>query len=134
MKILVIHRQKTIHREVKWMLRGSASYIRCFQTGLDGLLASRVEYYDLIVCGTDLPVITGFELARSIRISSQNVNVPIVFITNELDEKRVRLGQTLRVLGMFKPAELNRTLPGLVGDTLLKVKYDIESSSPHRQN
>ncbi|MFO0507128.1 MAG: hypothetical protein ACK5X6_09805, partial [Chryseotalea sp.] len=50
-------------------VNGSVNHYSC---GLDGLMAARVERYDLIVSHTDLPVITGFELIRSLRHSSVN--------------------------------------------------------------
>lgn len=116
------------------MLQYGTPYVRFFRSGLDGLLAARMEKYDLIICGTDLPVITGFEMARSIRLNSRNPIVPIVFITDEIDGKVLQLGRALGVLSMLMPNELDRSLPALVGDTLIKLKYDIESSSPYRQN
>lgn len=134
MKILVVHRQREVQNEIRRVLQSSAPYIRCFQSGLDGLLAARLEKYDLIISGTDLPVITGFEMARSIRMSSMNTLIPIVFIADQINGKMQQIGQALGVLSMLMPAEMNYSLPTLVGDTLIKLKYDIESSSPHRQN
>src|SRR5690606_8542594 len=67
MKILVVHRQKLTVDTIKSVLSGRNPVVRHTESGLDGLLTSRIEHFDLIICGTDLPVVTGFELVRSIR-------------------------------------------------------------------
>lgn len=52
-------------------------------SGLDGLLSTRMERYDLVLCGLDLPVVTGIEMARSIRNFSYNRHVPIILLSDE---------------------------------------------------
>lgn len=134
MKILVVHRQESILKGIKGILREANHYIRYFKSGLDGLMSVRMEKYDLVICGTDLPVITGYELARCIRLMSNRSQVAIILISEVIDERVAKLGIALQVLGMLMTSELSRSLPGLVGETLLNMKYDIDSSSPHRLN
>ena len=87
MKILVVHRQKETVDSIKSVLSGCNPVVRHTESGLDGLLTSRIEHFDLIICGTDLPVVTGFELVRSIRTHSVNRNTPVIFLADEVDEK-----------------------------------------------
>lgn len=95
MKILVIHRQKEVIGQIATVLASVDPVIRYYDSGLDGLLAARIESYDLIVCGTDLPVITGFELVRSLRNSSINKGTPVIFLADEINHKTTYLSHTL---------------------------------------
>src|SRR5690606_18356361 len=100
-KILIVHRQKEIVDLIKSVLSGCNPIVRHTESGLDGLLTSRIEHFDLIICGTDLPVVTGFELVRSIRTHSVNRNTSVVFIADELDPKTTNLVNAFVVAGML---------------------------------
>lgn len=95
MKILVVHREVAVAHQVKSILHASETVVRYFNSGLDALLAGRVEKFDFIICGTDLPVITGFELIRSLRLNSINTIVPVVFIADEVNTKSEHLVNVL---------------------------------------
>jgi CheY-like chemotaxis protein len=49
-------------------------------SGLDGLIACKLEHFDLILCGQNLPVVTGIELVLSIRNMSLNKLTPVVLL------------------------------------------------------
>jgi CheY-like chemotaxis protein len=95
MKILVAHRQKTTVDLIKSVLSRSNPVVLHTESGLDGLLTSRIEHFDVIICGTDLPVVTGFEMVRSIRTNSINRKTPVLFVTGELDDKTLHLVNAL---------------------------------------
>jgi DNA-binding response OmpR family regulator len=114
MKILVVHRQKAVINQVKSVLQDNSPVVIHTDSGLDGLLTSRIESFDLIICGTDLPVITGFELVRSIRTNSVNKNVPVIFVTDEIDAKVEHLGNALGVAGMLVMQDVNNRLADIV--------------------
>jgi CheY-like chemotaxis protein len=118
MKILVVHRQKMVIDQVKSVLEDSSPVVIYTDSGLDGLLTSRIESFDLIICGTDLPVITGFELVRSIRTNSVNRNVPVIFIADQVDYKTEHLGNALGVAGMLLIQELNNRLADIVEESV----------------
>lgn len=90
MKVLVVHRQEAVVANIKAQM--SQWSVKSAYSGLDGLLACRIESFDLILCGLDLPVVTGIEMVRSIRIFSNNKETPIILLAegNETDE-HVRL-------------------------------------------
>ena len=118
MKILVVHRQKMVIDQVKSVLHDNSPVVIHTDSGLDGLLTSRIESFDLIICGTDLPVITGFELVRSIRTHSVNKKVPVIFIADEVDAKTEHLGNALGVAGMLVMQDLDNSLPNIVHERL----------------
>jgi DNA-binding response OmpR family regulator len=127
MKILVVHRQKLIIDQIKLVLNDTTAVVIYAESGLDGLLTSRIESFDLIICGTDLPVITGFELIRSIRTNSVNKRVPVIFIADKVDAKTEHLGNALGVSSMLNTLEVDQQLPGIVHD-----RIRTESSSQWR--
>jgi CheY-like chemotaxis protein len=116
MKILVVHRQKMVVDQVKSALQDNVTIVKFTDSGLDGLLTSRIESFDLIICGTDLPVITGFELVRSIRTNSVNKTVPVVFIADEVDAKTEHLGNALGVAGMLATQDVDASLATMLHD------------------
>ncbi|GCC51147.1 hypothetical protein SanaruYs_13670 [Chryseotalea sanaruensis] len=124
MKILVINRQKEVIGQIAAVLASVEPVIRYYDSGLDGLLAARIESFDLIVCSTDLPVITGFELVRSLRNSSINKSTPVIFLADELNHKTTYLSH---ILGAAATVKLNdEQLEG----ALQKQKVYFESKGP----
>ncbi len=118
MKILVVHRQKETVDSIKSVLSGCIPVVRYTETGLDGLLTSRIEHFDLIICGTDLPVVTGFELVRSIRTHSINRSTPVIFLADEIDAKTEHLGNALGVIGMIVKDDVTLKLADIVSENV----------------
>lgn len=118
MKILVVHRQEEVTEHIKSVLK-NRPIIRYANSGLDGLLAARVEAFDLIICSTDLPMVTGFELVRSLRTSSVNKNTPVIFLADDfIDEKTEYLANALGVSGMIVLEEVDRNLADIVNENV----------------
>ncbi len=65
MKVLVVHQQEAVLQNIKTQLE--AWYVEAYSNGLEGLMAAKLSQFDLILCGQDLPVVTGIEMIRSIR-------------------------------------------------------------------
>lgn len=125
MKILVINRQKEVIGQIALVLASVDPIIRYYDSGLDGLLAARIESFDLIVCSTDLPVITGFELVRSLRNGSINKDTPVVFLADELNHKTAYLSH---ILGAAATLKLNdEQLENVLQSQ--KVKYESKKPS-----
>jgi DNA-binding response OmpR family regulator len=114
MKILVVHRQKNTVNIIQSVLSDKNPVVLQTESGLDGLLTSRIEHFDLIICGTDLPVVTGFELIRSIRTNSVNRNTPVIFLSDKIDDKAERLSNALGVEAVLLMDDVNHKLAGLV--------------------
>ena len=118
MKILVAHREVSVLHQIKSILRDRELVVRYFNSGLDGLLAARVETFDVIICGTDLPVITGFELVRSLRTISVNSITPVIFIADELNEKFEYLANALKVTDTLTLSTITIELIPLIKDMI----------------
>src|SRR5688572_14021142 len=116
MKILVVHRQEEVVKVIKSALPGNQLFIRYCNSGLDGLLAARVESFDLIICSTDLPVVTGFEVVRNVRTNSVNKNVPVFFLIEELTEKISQLAGSLGVTGMLYWSALAQQIAPMINE------------------
>ena len=114
MKILVVHRQNDIANVIKSVLSRRNPVVLQTESGLDGLLTSRIEHFDLIICGTDLPVVTGFELIRSIRTNSVNRETPVIFLSDKIDDKAEHLSNALGVEAMLLMDDVSHRLAGLV--------------------
>jgi CheY-like chemotaxis protein len=114
MKILVVHRQTKTVDQIKLVLSSCNPVVLHTESGLDGLLTSRIEHFDVIICGTDLPVVTGFELIRSVRTNSINRDTPVIIICDEVDSKTLHLGQALEVSAMLAQKEVDFRLADIV--------------------
>ena len=114
MKILVVHRQKNTVDVIQSVLSEKNPVVLQTESGLDGLLTSRIEHFDLIICGTDLPVVTGFELIRSIRTNSINRDTPVIFLSDKIDDKAKHLSNALGVEAVLLMDDVNHRLAGLV--------------------
>lgn len=114
----MVHRQKETVDLIKTVLKRINPVVRHTESGLDGLLTSRIEHFDLIICGTDLPVVTGFELVRSIRTHSVNRTTSVVFIADHLDERTEHLANALGVAGMLAVQDVDRCLADIISETV----------------
>ena len=86
MKVLIVHRQEAVLQNIKSQM--THWYVKSLSSGLDGLIACKLEHFDLILCGQSLPVVTGIELVRSIRNMSLNKHTPVILLAegNENEE------------------------------------------------
>lgn len=81
MEVLIIHRQESFLQKVKEKFILGGWHATTTQSGLDGLMIARHQRFDLLLCGFDLPVISGTELVRSLRMLSMNRNTPVFLLT-----------------------------------------------------
>lgn len=127
MKILVVHRQKEVVEQIAKTLEGKDFAIMHLESGLDGLFTSRIEKFDLVVCGTDLPVVTGFELVRSLRTYSVNRNAPVIFLADTVDNKTEKLGAALKAAGLLSHSNAEMELPSMISEHI--TNWQITSSN-----
>ena len=118
MKILVVHRQQSTVDHIKLVLRSYNPVVLYANSGLDGLLTSRIEHFDLVVCGTDLPVVTGFELVRTIRNNAINQKTAVIFLAgnDKRDEKSLQLASSLGVKCILTEDEVEFRLADIIAE------------------
>lgn len=114
MKILVVHRQKSVVDQITRALNNQDFAVKHLESGLDGLFTSRIEKFDLVVCGNDLPVVTGFELVRSIRTYSVNRSTPVILVADTVDVNTQRLGTTLGIAALLTTGKAESDLPAMI--------------------
>jgi CheY-like chemotaxis protein len=131
MKILVVHRHAKVVDQILAQLQGKDLAIKHHESGLDGLFTSRLEKFDLIICGTDLPIVTGYELVRAVRTYSVNRTTPVIFLADEVDAKAEKLGQALGVAALMQSHD-TRHLPVLVDEQL--AQWLIDNHQPPNLN
>jgi len=106
MKVLVVHRQASIADHIKNQLPQCT--VTCVTCGWVGLSEARTKRYDLVISSNDLPVVTGFEMVRSLRVLSVNTQVPVIMLkegdeSTEYSEHASRLkASTLTLLEVQK--------------------------------
>jgi CheY-like chemotaxis protein len=116
--------------EIKLILEEFEPYMRCYHCGIDGLQAAKLEPFDLILCGTDLPLITGFEMIRSIRNLSRNCLTPVIFIADELIEEHQLLNRQLNGLGIVGRGNLSSNLNFILNHSTLMRSIKIKRPKP----
>lgn len=122
MKILVVHRQGQVADQIRLILQDNNPVVIHCDSGFDGLLTSRIECFDMIICGTDLPVVTGFEMIRAVRNGSLNRKAPVIMLAAELNHKTSHLGNALGVSGMIEENAMNEKLGQIVNYAFTHVK------------
>ena len=80
MKALIIHRQQELLQKLKEKFISGGWHVHATDNGLDGLLTARHHHFDLVLCGFDLPVVSGTEVVRTIRMLSKNTKTPVFLI------------------------------------------------------
>ena len=85
MKALIVHREEAVCQNIKTQLGQCSTKSYC--DGLQGLIAAKLESFDLILCGQDLPVVTGIEMIRSIRNRILNKRTPVILLAEGSETK-----------------------------------------------
>ncbi len=108
--ILIIDDSQQIHHLVKARLKGLSVEISSADNGETGLEMAREAMPDLILLDVNMPGVSGFDVCRELKNSSQTHDIPVIFLTGE-DEtvnkvKGFDLGAVDYVTKPFDPAEL----------------------------
>jgi CheY-like chemotaxis protein len=100
MNVLILHPQQSFLKKAKEKFLLGGWQVQISTNGLDGLLTARHQPFDLMLCGFDLPMISGTELVRSIRLLSSNQTISVFFITAGV-ESAALLDLALRLQANF---------------------------------
>ncbi len=79
--ILVIEDDPLMREMIDMVLRNAGHSIRMVGTGLNGLLATRHQRPDLILLDMGLPELDGYSVAKELRATQANKDIPILAVT-----------------------------------------------------
>jgi DNA-binding response OmpR family regulator len=84
------------------------------KNGSEGLLLAKTQSPDLIICALDLSQPNGYEVLRESRFAPTTANIPVLFLTVEIDLATRRHGLELGANGyIIKPLNLNQLLSAI---------------------
>ncbi len=84
--------------------------------GLEAVFRVQAEAFDLILCGMELPVVTGFEIVRTMRHYPANKYTPAIVMANVFDQRHINLADQLKRCRMAN---------------VLTLTYEINSMAEH---
>lgn len=119
-KVLVVDDAVTVRTAVKGFLEAEGCEVFEAVDGQDAINRLR-KTSDIKIIFTDInmPNMDGFEMIKSLRLSSQWADIPVVIMTTENSEEAVATGRKLQVSGwILKPAKpqlIRRHLNKLMG-------------------
>jgi two-component system catabolic regulation response regulator CreB len=117
-RILVVEDEPAIAETILYALKTEGFVVTHCETGGDGLAEFRTKVPDFIVLDVGLPDITGFEVCREIRKTS---DVPILFLTareGEIDRVvGLEIGADDYVIKPFSPRELTARINAILRRT-----------------
>jgi two-component system catabolic regulation response regulator CreB len=114
-RILIVEDEPSIADTIQFPLETDGCVTECCGTGGEALNRIANARFDLVVLDVGLPDMTGFEVCRRIRITS---NVPILFLTARSEEiDRVvglEIGGDDYVSKPFRPRELSARIRAIL--------------------
>jgi CheY-like chemotaxis protein len=90
-KVLLVHREEATLRMLKDLLSRKGCMVRTSSSGLDGMLHGRSEKFDWVICGLDLPIITGLELIRTLRLCPTTKNSTVIILGDGEESAECRM-------------------------------------------
>ena len=117
-KILIIDDEKNLTSIIKYNLDKEGYATICAYNGLDGLRLAQTEDPQLIILDVMMPKLSGFEVCKRIRETSQ---VPIIMLTARAEEVD-------RVLGLDLGADDYITKPFGVRELTARVRANLRRS------
>ena len=111
LKILLVDSKPDAVNQTKEMLRDLGfTRIDTVDNGSDGLALMETcaddDPYDLVLCGLEMPVMTGLEMLRQIRAT--NPDIPFIMLAARADHASVAEAKELAVTGYIKkPFSMN---------------------------
>ncbi len=103
-KILVADDERDIRDLIGFTLRFAGHEVITARDGEEALRLSLQEKPDLVLLDVRMPIMTGYETCRQLKMDSQMRDVPVVFISAKGQESEIQAGlQAGAVEYMLKP-------------------------------
>src|SRR5579864_6924421 len=133
-RILIVEDEPSIADTIQFPLESDGCLTACCGTGGVALDRLTNESFDLVVLDIGLPDMTGFEVCRRIRATS---NIPILFLTARSEEiDRVvglEIGGDDYVSKPFRPRELSARIRAILRRVSQTINQRAETSASERE-
>ena len=91
-------------------LLGDSYNVKVANNGIVALKVAQAQVPDLILLDVMMPIMSGFDVARELQSNPKTQNIPIIFVTAEMDEESITEGFSTGgvdyVVKPFNPKEL----------------------------
>jgi len=121
--ILIVDDSGTMRNVIKKTLRLSGFKVgECLEAnnGQEALSILRDHWVDVILSDIHMPVMDGFALLRALHQGEDWNNVPVVLITTEANEDRLKVAMSLGAKGYirkpFTPEAIRSVLSNIMGE------------------
>jgi two-component system chemotaxis response regulator CheY len=108
--ILVVDDSQSMRQMVKFSLEAAGQKVVEAPDGKSGLNAAKLKQFDLVITDVNMPIMDGFELAKSLRALPNYKFTPILMLTTESDSSKKAQGKAAGVTGWivkpFQPDQL----------------------------
>ena len=121
--VLIVDDSNSMRKVVRKVLHQSGfpigEYLEA-SNGQEALALIDSHWIDLVLSDIHMPVMDGIEFIRQLRRREMGADLPVVFITTEANEERIREVMALGAKGYirkpFRPEEIRKILAGIMGD------------------
>ncbi len=120
--VLVVDDSSSIRAIIKKIIRLSGFNVGEFWDASDGLTALSVldeQWVDIVLTDINMPNMNGMELIAQMKKDDQMADIPVVVVSTEGSEKKMKKAMAMGALGYVKkpfvPEDIKRTLNGILG-------------------
>jgi CheY-like chemotaxis protein len=93
--ILVIDDYKPLRRMIQKALNGACYNVCTAEDGVEGIVRIHENAVDLVVCDVQMPRLDGFEMSKMLNVRDSTRDIPIIFLTEVLDEQTKAIARRL---------------------------------------
>jgi CheY-like chemotaxis protein len=79
--ILVVEDDEDFRSLICGILRQADFYVFEAKNGFEGLLLTKMLYFDLVICNINMPKINGFEFLAALRQELSTRTIPVIMLT-----------------------------------------------------
>jgi len=106
-RVLVIEDEEHLRSDLITVLGFEGYEAIGAENGQQGVLMAQQLLPDLIICDVNMPVLDGFEVITELRDDPQTADIPIIFMTAQIEPAAIDEGLRLGAVAyLCKPIEL----------------------------
>lgn len=121
--VLIVDDSASMRAVIKKVIRVSGFRVGKYHEAGDGIQALEIlsaEWIDLVLTDINMPRMNGLELVRQINADEMLRSIPVVMVTTEGSEDKIKQAQALGASGYIKkpflPEDIKMTLSRMMGE------------------